>query len=44
MTAPLLEVDGLSVRFPSRNRVVEAVRNISFSVGREKVGIVGESG
>lgn len=44
MTAPLLEVDGLSVRFPSRNRVVEAVRDISFSVGREKVGIVGESG
>lgn len=44
MTAPLLEVEGLSVRFPSRNRVVEAVRNISFSVGREKVGIVGESG
>ena len=44
MTAPLLEVDGLSVRFPSRNRVVEAVREISFSVGREKVGIVGESG
>jgi peptide/nickel transport system ATP-binding protein len=44
MTAPLLEVEGLSVRFPSRNRVVEAVRGISFSVGREKVGIVGESG
>jgi peptide/nickel transport system ATP-binding protein len=44
MSAPLLEVEGLSVRFPTRNRVVEAVRNISFSVGREKVGIVGESG
>ena len=42
--APLLEVEGLSVRFPTRTRVVEAVRNISFSVGREKVGIVGESG
>lgn len=41
---PLLEVEGLSVRFPTRTRVVEAVRNISFSVGREKVGIVGESG
>ncbi|MCR9076903.1 MAG: ABC transporter ATP-binding protein [bacterium] len=40
----MLEVDGLSVSFPSRNRVVEAVRDISFSVGREKVGIVGESG
>lgn len=44
MSTPLLEVEGLSVRFPTRNRVVEAVRNISFSVGREKVGIVGESG
>lgn len=44
MSGPLLEVEGLSVRFPTRNRVVEAVRNISFSVGREKVGIVGESG
>ncbi|MEQ8818178.1 MAG: ABC transporter ATP-binding protein [Thalassobaculum sp.] len=43
-SAPLLEVEGLSVRFPTRTRVVEAVRNISFSVGREKVGIVGESG
>lgn len=43
-SGPLLEVEGLSVRFPTRTRVVEAVRNISFSVGREKVGIVGESG
>ncbi len=44
MSAPLLEVDGLSVRFPTRTGIVEAVRDISFSVGREKVGIVGESG
>lgn len=44
MTAPLLEVEGLHVRFPSRAGVVEAVRGISFSIGREKVGIVGESG
>ncbi len=44
MSGPLLEVDGLSVRFPTRTGIVEAVRNISFSVGREKVGIVGESG
>src|SRR3546814_7436162 len=42
--APLLEVEGLSVTFPTRTRVVQAVRDISFSVGREKVGIVGESG
>ena len=43
-SGPLLEVEGLSVTFPTRTRVVEAVRDISFSVGREKVGIVGESG
>src|SRR3546814_5820981 len=42
--APLLEVEGLSVTFPTRTRVVQAVRDISFSVGREKVGIVGASG
>ena len=34
MSAPLLEVDGLSVRFPTRTGIVEAVRDISFSVGR----------
>lgn len=44
MSGPLLEVEGLSVTFPTRTRVVQAVRDISFSVGREKVGIVGESG
>jgi peptide/nickel transport system ATP-binding protein len=44
MSGSLLEVEGLSVRFPTRTRIVEAVRDISFSVGREKVGIVGESG
>lgn len=41
---PLLTVEDLSVRFQTRTGIVEAVRNISFSVGREKVGIVGESG
>ncbi|MDF1790740.1 MAG: ABC transporter ATP-binding protein [Thalassobaculaceae bacterium] len=44
MSGPLLEVEGLSVDFPTRSRTVQAVRDISFSVGREKVGIVGESG
>lgn len=43
-SGPLLEVEGLSVTFPTRTRLVQAVRDISFSVGREKVGIVGESG
>ncbi len=44
MMSNLLEVKNLSVKFPTRNGVVEAVRNISFSLGRERLGIVGESG
>ncbi|MCK5515261.1 MAG: ABC transporter ATP-binding protein [Desulfobulbaceae bacterium] len=40
----LLEVQNLSVKFPTRNGIFEAVRNISFSLGRERLGIVGESG
>ena len=44
MSAPLLEVRNLHVRFPSRQGTVEAVRGVSFSLGRERLGIVGESG
>jgi peptide/nickel transport system ATP-binding protein len=40
MTAPLLEVSDLRVRFGA----VEAVRGVSFGLGRERLGIVGESG
>jgi peptide/nickel transport system ATP-binding protein len=40
MTAPLLEVSDLVVRFGDHH----AVRGISFAMGRERVGIVGESG
>ncbi|MFT4183362.1 MAG: ABC transporter ATP-binding protein, partial [Rhizobium sp.] len=39
---PVLSVKGLNVRF-GRNAVA-AVSNVSFDVGRERVGIVGESG
>src|ERR1700687_578958 len=44
-SAPLLEVEHLSVEFRSTERVVAAVRDVSFYVGRgEAVAIVGESG
>ncbi|MBY3036785.1 ABC transporter ATP-binding protein [Rhizobium laguerreae] len=39
---PVLSVDGLSVRFG--RGAVPAVSNVTFDVGRERVGIVGESG
>ncbi|MGH6947340.1 MAG: ABC transporter ATP-binding protein [Kiloniellales bacterium] len=41
---PLLEVEDLTVTFPTPTGPFQAVRNVSFSVGREKLGIVGESG
>jgi len=44
MTDTLLRVDNLTVSFPTRTGVFEAVRDISFSLGRERLGIVGESG
>ena len=40
MTAPLLEVSDLAVRFGEH----EAVRGVGFAMGRERLGIVGESG
>jgi peptide/nickel transport system ATP-binding protein len=40
----LLQIDNLNVEFPSVHGPVHAVRNVSFSMGREKVAIVGESG
>jgi len=40
----LLDVENLTVKFPTRTGMFEAVRNISFSLGRERLGIVGESG
>jgi peptide/nickel transport system ATP-binding protein len=42
--SPILAVDGLRVSYPGRRGPVDAVRDVSFTVGREKVGIVGESG
>jgi oligopeptide transport system ATP-binding protein len=45
MTAPLLEVSGLSVQFASQGQTVRAVDDVSFTLDRgETLGIVGESG
>ncbi|MEU4243484.1 ABC transporter ATP-binding protein [Actinoplanes sp. NPDC026619] len=41
----LLEVDNLTVGFPTEDGVVQAVRGVSYQVNRgDSVGIVGESG
>ena len=44
MTAPLLAVDGLRVTFPTPQGPVDVVKDLSFTLGRERLGIVGESG
>jgi len=41
---PLLEVEDLSVTFETRLGPVHAVRDVSFTLGHERLGIVGESG
>ncbi|MCP3890616.1 MAG: ABC transporter ATP-binding protein [Desulfobulbaceae bacterium] len=40
----LLSVENLNVTFPSAKGDVVATENVSFSLGKEKIGIVGESG
>ena len=43
--APLLSVEDLTVRFPTEDGIVNAVRGISYTLAeREVLGIVGESG
>lgn len=44
MSAIKLDVQDLCVRFTSGRKQVDAVRNVSFTLGREKLAIVGESG
>ncbi|MFO6464274.1 ABC transporter ATP-binding protein [Jannaschia sp. KMU-145] len=41
---PLLDIQNLHVRFPTRQGLFEAVRGVSFTLGHERLGIVGESG
>jgi len=43
-TDTLLSVEKLSVVFPSAKGDACAVKDVSFSLGKEKIGIVGESG
>ncbi len=40
----ILTVENMSVQFPTLSGVTTAVRDVSFAVGREKIGIIGESG
>ncbi|WP_048645422.1 ABC transporter ATP-binding protein [Nitratireductor soli] len=44
MTVPLLDIENLTVTFPTATGPVDVVKGISFSLGRERLGIVGESG
>ena len=42
MTMPLLEIENLSVRFPSHNAVMHAVEGVSLTLDEgEVLGIVG---
>lgn len=44
MSDLLLDVKKLRVTFPTASGPVDVVKDISFSLGRERLGIVGESG
>jgi peptide/nickel transport system ATP-binding protein len=44
MAAPLLQVEKLNIRFNTPTGVNHVVRDVSFTLGREKLAIVGESG
>jgi peptide/nickel transport system ATP-binding protein len=40
----LVEIENLRVQFPTPTGMSDAVRNVSLTLGQEKLGIVGESG
>lgn len=44
MNSLLIEVENLRIQFKNDGKITDAVRNVSFSLGKEKLGIVGESG
>jgi len=43
-TKTLLDIENLNVSFDTPKGIVEAVRNVSFTLGQERLGLVGESG
>jgi peptide/nickel transport system ATP-binding protein len=44
MTKPILDVAKLNIRFNTPTGINHVVRDVSFTLGREKLAIVGESG
>jgi peptide/nickel transport system ATP-binding protein len=44
MAQPILDVEKLNIRFNTPTEINHVVRDVSFSLGREKLAIVGESG
>jgi peptide/nickel transport system ATP-binding protein len=44
MSETLLTVRDLSVAYPGRSGMTHALKNVSFELGRERLGVVGESG
>jgi len=44
MANPILEVEKLNIRFRTPTGIAHVVRDVSFTLGREKLAIVGESG
>lgn len=44
MSIPILDVDKLNIRFNTPTGINHVVRDVSFTLGREKLAIVGESG
>lgn len=41
---PILSIQNLEITFPMAHRDFRAVKGVSFDVGNEKVGLIGESG
>ncbi len=44
MNNPLIEVENLRIQFKNDGKITDAVRNVNFTLGKEILGIVSESG